>query len=183
MHSSHRLLHDSVQDLLRTPGSRKYMNVVDNERRKLRIRIRMILKQRLKARHNINNNHHYQRLLPLIVNVYVPSLNVSVPSLMASGFVEFEEDDNDYYDHEDWFQPSVGPRDSSFEKVIASLNKVEVINCKSVKQCSICLEDFKRGNDVSGTPCKHVFHRDCIVQWLKESHVYPLCRFRMPLVK
>ncbi|KAF7831677.1 E3 ubiquitin-protein ligase RING1-like [Senna tora] len=156
MHSSHRLLQDSVQDLLRirnicTRSSRKYMNVVDNGRKKLRIMIRMILKQRLKARHNI--------------------------------FVEFEEDDNYYYDHEDWFQPSVGPRDSSSEKVIASLNKVEVINCKSVKQCSICLEDFKGGDDVSGMPCKHVFHKDCIVQWLKESHVCPLCRFRMPVVK
>jgi len=45
--------------------------------------------------------------------------------------------------------------------------------------CSICLEDFDDAVDdldLARPPCSHVFHYHCIVQWLEQSQVCPLCR-------
>lgn len=43
-------------------------------------------------------------------------------------------------------------------------------------KCSICLEDLKVGIDkVSITPCKHIFHYDCLRKWLLENYQLPKC--------
>ncbi|KAI4348438.1 hypothetical protein L6164_009162 [Bauhinia variegata] len=47
-------------------------------------------------------------------------------------------------------------------------------------QCTVCLEDLEIGNQVKEMPCKHKFHEDCIVSWLKLHSSCPVCRFRMP---
>ncbi|KAJ4963643.1 hypothetical protein NE237_023582 [Protea cynaroides] len=47
--------------------------------------------------------------------------------------------------------------------------------------CRICLEEFSVGLEVKVMPCAHVFHGDCIITWLQQSHYCPLCRFSMPV--
>ncbi|KAF2396087.1 hypothetical protein EJ06DRAFT_585351 [Trichodelitschia bisporula] len=43
--------------------------------------------------------------------------------------------------------------------------------------CSICTEDFERGQDVRVLPCNHSFHPACIDPWLLNvSGTCPLCR-------
>ncbi|EXJ69153.1 uncharacterized protein A1O5_08088 [Cladophialophora psammophila CBS 110553] len=43
--------------------------------------------------------------------------------------------------------------------------------------CSICTEDFKKGEEVRVLPCNHKFHPDCIDPWLLNvSGTCPLCR-------
>lgn len=32
--------------------------------------------------------------------------------------------------------------------------------------CSICTVNYKIGDEGKKMPCKHVFHTDCLVQWL-----------------
>ncbi|XP_057450415.1 probable E3 ubiquitin-protein ligase ZFP1 [Lotus japonicus] len=65
---------------------------------------------------------------------------------------------------------------------IESLKKVKVEESATMERCSICLTEF--GDDgtmeVLSMPCKHVYHQDCLVQWLKTSHTCPLCRYTMP---
>merc|ERR1711939_833497 len=42
--------------------------------------------------------------------------------------------------------------------------------------CSICTEDFERGQDVRVLPCQHSFHPACIDPWLLNvSGTCPLC--------
>ncbi|KAJ0255519.1 RING/U-box superfamily protein [Hirschfeldia incana] len=45
------------------------------------------------------------------------------------------------------------------------------------KRCTVCLEDFEPKETVMITPCKHMFHEECIVPWLKSKGQCPLCRF------
>ncbi|CAL0312000.1 unnamed protein product [Lupinus luteus] len=53
---------------------------------------------------------------------------------------------------------------------------------KLPQQCQICLEKFygeKEDDDdveITTMPCGHVFHSQCIIQWLQTSHMCPLCR-------
>lgn len=61
----------------------------------------------------------------------------------------------------------------------------------TIEQCTICLEklsfelnenhdDHHHHEGVVSMPCSHVFHMDCIVQWLEINHKCPLCRYAMP---
>ncbi|OVA04057.1 zinc finger protein [Macleaya cordata] len=45
------------------------------------------------------------------------------------------------------------------------------------KGCAICLEDFVTKQEVLVTPCNHMFHNDCIVPWVKNQGLCPVCRF------
>ena len=42
--------------------------------------------------------------------------------------------------------------------------------------CSICLQDFAQAELLYQLKCKHIFHKQCIEQWLNESSVCPNCR-------
>ncbi|KAF5179722.1 E3 ubiquitin-protein ligase ring1-like [Thalictrum thalictroides] len=46
--------------------------------------------------------------------------------------------------------------------------------------CTVCREEFMIGEDIALMPCLHVFHKDCIGQWLKTTNTCPICRFSMP---
>lgn len=49
-----------------------------------------------------------------------------------------------------------------------------------VGECSICMENIKKGNAFRRLPCSdtvnHCFHRGCIDTWLKSSNTCPNCR-------
>ncbi|XBJ28028.1 hypothetical protein VPH35_005193 [Triticum aestivum] len=47
----------------------------------------------------------------------------------------------------------------------------------SVVVCAICLEALVGGAECSEVPvCRHVFHRGCLVLWIKSKSTCPLCR-------
>ncbi|KAK2664004.1 hypothetical protein Ddye_002578 [Dipteronia dyeriana] len=61
----------------------------------------------------------------------------------------------------------------------AALEKTRVEDCS--RQCVICLEEISVGSEATRMPCSHVYHQDCIVTWLKQSNLCPLCRFQIPV--
>ncbi|KAK9925272.1 hypothetical protein M0R45_033601 [Rubus argutus] len=57
---------------------------------------------------------------------------------------------------------------------------------KHNSSCAICMVDFARGGVdqlITPLPCTHYYHLDCIIPWLKTSHVCPMCRYPMPRVE
>ena len=63
---------------------------------------------------------------------------------------------------------------------MASIKALEKVVLDGSDHCTICLDEFCVGSEVTRMPCSHVYHQDCIVEWLKMSNLCPLCRFRMP---
>ncbi|KAH6856778.1 hypothetical protein B0I37DRAFT_306325 [Chaetomium sp. MPI-CAGE-AT-0009] len=46
-------------------------------------------------------------------------------------------------------------------------------------ECTICIDEINKGDEVSVLPCKHWYHGECVILWLKEHNTCPICR--MPI--
>jgi hypothetical protein len=44
------------------------------------------------------------------------------------------------------------------------------------QHCSICLEAYQEGEQLTALRCHHVFHIDCLARWMMRAAVCPLCR-------
>lgn len=53
-----------------------------------------------------------------------------------------------------------------------------------MEKCTICLSYFEDDEDVRRLPCMHLFHVECVDQWLVTNKRCPICRVdietRMP---
>merc|ERR1712029_1152185 len=44
------------------------------------------------------------------------------------------------------------------------------------RECSICLEEFSRGDERTSLPCLHGFHSACVNRWLSSRGTCPVCK-------
>ncbi|GAU30369.1 hypothetical protein TSUD_57800 [Trifolium subterraneum] len=67
-----------------------------------------------------------------------------------------------------------GRFDAKLERIIIQ----QVPTDSEAMTCSICLVDFSVGLEVFRlpSPCLHVYHKDCILEWLDRSSTCPMCR-------
>ena len=59
-----------------------------------------------------------------------------------------------------------------------SLNKIGKVKNFYEKNmnCSICLQDFVYDDIVIYLPCTHFFHKTCLIKWIKNNAICPLCK-------
>ncbi|KAG9136319.1 hypothetical protein Leryth_003886 [Lithospermum erythrorhizon] len=85
---------------------------------------------------------------------------------------------------DDWFAQFTSSRrkstSKSFLESVPSITITEA-DLKESNSCTICIEDFGLGSLADKLPCKHLFHKSCIVEWLNRSNTCPLCRFKFPV--
>lgn len=70
------------------------------------------------------------------------------------------------------------------EEALKSLDRKPVdhdmLKGESKTECTICIEEMHVGDEAATLPCKHWFHEECVILWLKEHNTCPICR--TPLV-
>ena len=47
------------------------------------------------------------------------------------------------------------------------------------KKCSICLSKYIGTDIIKEFPCKHIYHKNCLLKWLKKSNLCPLCKYNI----
>jgi len=47
---------------------------------------------------------------------------------------------------------------------------------KRKQTCSICLSNFKCSDNLYKISCNHLFHKDCLDEWVKHKQECPVCR-------
>ncbi|XP_034660475.1 E3 ubiquitin-protein ligase RZF1-like [Drosophila subobscura] len=63
--------------------------------------------------------------------------------------------------------------------IIAALAERKVLASELVgddKECSVCKESLQADEILKSMPCKHEFHKHCLIRWLREARTCPLCR-------
>lgn len=47
-------------------------------------------------------------------------------------------------------------------------------------ECSICLDELQIGQPALRIPCGHLYHEECVKDWLRKSNECPVCRYELP---
>jgi E3 ubiquitin-protein ligase RNF115/126 len=75
------------------------------------------------------------------------------------------------------------------KKAVETLERLECTeeNIKNLRKdsgcdnsCSVCKDEFEVSQNLIYLPCKHIYHDECIMPWLKERNSCPTCRFELP---
>ncbi|XP_078435374.1 E3 ubiquitin-protein ligase SIRP1-like [Wolffia australiana] len=61
----------------------------------------------------------------------------------------------------------------------AAVQAMPTVKVEDELCCSICLEEFGRGEQAKEMPCKHRFHSGCILPWLELHSSCPVCRLQI----
>ena len=82
--------------------------------------------------------------------------------------------------------PELKSKDKDIATILKFLPKTTVKQAKenqnkSSAHCVICLCDFEIGESISALPCFHVFHTQCIENWLQQAPHCPVCKFEVTL--
>lgn len=62
------------------------------------------------------------------------------------------------------------------EEQYNNVNKTKATKDQQHQLCSICYYNIKEEEQINLLPCKHIFHCDCIKEWLLKEKNCPMCK-------
>lgn len=71
---------------------------------------------------------------------------------------------------------------SAADSGVDAIPRVEIteLHLEKDPNCAICKEEFEIGGEVRELPCKHFYHSDCVLPWLRIHNTCPVCRYTLP---
>ena len=71
--------------------------------------------------------------------------------------------------------PNFQPFDEQVDQIPNTTVTREQVNDEAL--CSVCYEDFTLGETVLQLPCKHCFHSNCVITWIRSrrKNTCPYC--------
>ena len=57
----------------------------------------------------------------------------------------------------------------------------KILKSSNNRNCAVCLANFNPGDEIISLPCFHIFHKDCVIDWLKYKLWCPVCKFKVSL--
>ena len=67
----------------------------------------------------------------------------------------------------------------NISELLKDSNYLTYSNTIDTKTCPIGLDEFKEGDSIIELPCKHIFLKENILNWLKNKHTCPVCRYSL----
>ena len=130
---------------------------------------------------NINNlidSNHLNRVIDRELNSLFRNMSnetisneqiITASEILLHGFRYLQERNNDFYDH-----VQIGFSDDD-------INKIPEIQNQQIEQidCSICIEFVKQNEIIKDLNCKHIFHKNCLIEWLRRNKNCPNCRIEI----
>ena len=62
-------------------------------------------------------------------------------------------------------------------------SRCAVVEClkDETETCTVCMESFKKGEELMILPCMHRYHKNCIMPWLQQSGLCSVCRYNVAI--
>lgn len=117
--------------------------------------------------YNVRRNFEINDVLTRSQNQLLPTLQPIITSLFEV-FIDNTVSNNEEYED---------VKVTISEKEFNNLKCEKIVSNENERECNICIDSYKEGDDIVYLPCEHVFHKECIYNWLvKEKVNCPICR-------
>ena len=96
-----------------------------------------------------------------------------------------ENEDEEENEEEENYEENNAESETYFKKRNRFILELDEFQYKHVKKystikedkCAICLQKYKGVDIIKEFPCKHIFHKNCILKWIKSSNKCQLCKY------
>lgn len=138
-----------------------------------------------------NFPNHLQNIISQVNNLFSfsPSTRITIQNFGNSGLSQFLNRHNNDQSFENLLNylmmndPNRHGTPPASKKILSSLPRVKISEGNfenyNKSDCLVCMDSYQDGEIVIKLKCQHIFHDNCIIDWLKLHNSCPVCRYEM----